>query len=218
MVKNIITAWKKISVWISSKRALLAIGCLFVLSVVLVIAALNKTGPAEKSKTNNALIYGLNKTEKLLAGITAQGKIDNEHALWLKTVNPNEYQKLADNGLIQSPGHIKSPLPDIQISQLNQINSLLPLSSPSAQISACSEISQPGSYTILHNISSSSGTCLNIHNTQNVNLDCKGNSVSGYNQGHGGSGILISNVRNFSLSNCNINTTSSSSTGLNLLV
>lgn len=85
-------------------------------------------------------------------------------------------------------------------------------SSPVNKISItnCREITSPGSYVLQNDLSDGhTATCLNIHDTSNVYIDCANKTISlNYNDGSefNNKAITIKNVNSFSLKNCTIQT------------
>lgn len=108
------------------------------------------------------------------------------------------------------------PMVSEQISQTevvsnspNQINT----------IDSCKEITKSGSYHLSSNLSSinGNGTCLYIHDTTDVHINCNGHSILGEvykskskfeEKNNGDYAVLFRNVNNFSLSTCKLNTNS----------
>ena len=68
-----------------------------------------------------------------------------------------------------------------------------------SKISTCQEIKKSGNYTVTQNITSSSGTCINIHDTKNVTLDCKNHVIASDD-----AVIAVKNVSKFSMVSCQI--------------
>mgnify|MGYP001571991183 CR=1 FL=1 len=68
--------------------------------------------------------------------------------------------------------------------------------------SQCGTISSPGYYTLSNNVFSP-GTCFTI-NSDNVNLDCQGNTIT-YGISSPGFGVTATNKNNIVIRNCNIN-------------
>src|SRR5262249_37407528 len=72
-------------------------------------------------------------------------------------------------------------------------------------ITTCQDITVPGNYFLQGNLMESqpNTTCLRIHDTRNVQLDCKSNTVVG----DGSPAISVTSVQGFSLSNCTLQNT-----------
>ncbi len=71
-------------------------------------------------------------------------------------------------------------------------------------ITSCGEITSPGNY-FLQNDLNGTNSCLNIHDTHEVYVDCLGKKITANNPLSGNSVINITNVNKFSLLNCTIN-------------
>ena len=73
--------------------------------------------------------------------------------------------------------------------------------STSAAISSCTPITAPGTFAVTADLSSP-GTCLDVHDTHGVTIDCGGHTVGG------SPALSMTNVDGFSLTNCNFASTS----------
>jgi hypothetical protein len=76
-------------------------------------------------------------------------------------------------------------------------------------ITQCREITAPGSYSLTGNlvqpqVSTAFAPCLAIHDTNNVQLDCKSHTIAAATGGLPGVPVSITNVQNFSLRNCTL--------------
>jgi len=89
---------------------------------------------------------------------------------------------------------------------LGEAAALGPVAPPATIISACGEITQSGNYILNSDLQGTSGsTCLIIHDTSNIHLDCQGHTISGVNVPSTISGTLeISSVTLFSVTGCKL--------------
>ncbi len=77
-----------------------------------------------------------------------------------------------------------------------------------ALITSCGEIKRSGNYVLGSNLASSGDTCLNIHDVNDVHVDCRGYSIKSHSLSipdfvkGSVSAVKFTNVRNFSLSSC----------------
>ena len=71
------------------------------------------------------------------------------------------------------------------------------------ELTTCQDITAPGLYVLAGDLlqTQDSAACLNIHDTQNVRLDCGQHTVTG---GYYGPAISITNVQDFAISNCTL--------------
>ena len=71
------------------------------------------------------------------------------------------------------------------------------------ELTTCQDIAAPGLYVVVGDLlqTQDNAACLNIHDTQNVLLDCGQHTVTG---GYYGAAISITNVEGFSISNCTL--------------
>ena len=177
---------------------------------------------------NRTIYYS---SEKGLIGVPDYATFLNDGGNWKYVVRANSYDIAALNSAPNLPVLVyndpriyasSSAVPNIPLSQspgTTQKNTLaVPASSasstPPITISSCQSITQPGSYVLDRNLTSTNidNTCLVIENTSNVQLDCKQFSITlpattmtiiaGTENG---SGLFINNVQNFSISNCGFN-------------
>jgi hypothetical protein len=70
------------------------------------------------------------------------------------------------------------------------------------EISLCQEITESGNYLLYRDISGTD-TCLNIHDTQNIHINCNNHIITGVPPTHKPI-IEINNVKNFSLISCKV--------------
>ncbi|KKW10636.1 MAG: hypothetical protein UY50_C0029G0008 [Parcubacteria group bacterium GW2011_GWA2_49_9] len=68
-------------------------------------------------------------------------------------------------------------------------------------LSACGEITQSGRYVVENDITTSQSPCLNIHDTQDVQVNCNGHTITG-KSGVGSLLVHLKNVRGFSIESC----------------
>ena len=82
----------------------------------------------------------------------------------------------------------------------------LALASAQSTVNTCQDISQPGNYVMGTNLTGNPN-CLSIHDTSNVNLNCAGHSITidAANASNGGA-LALTNVSNYSITNCVIQT------------
>lgn len=81
-------------------------------------------------------------------------------------------------------------------------------------ISSCREITTTGYYTLQADLTAQSGqTCINIHDTNNVSLNCNNHTISGIIASSVTPAIKIDNAPNFIISNCTVNNQESSPPG-----
>ena len=78
-------------------------------------------------------------------------------------------------------------------------------------IGSCGEITAPGYYNLSNDIVSSNSNCLNIHDTNQVFLNCNGYSISLNTASAGNRAVSIQNVNNFSIESCIIKVNSNTS-------
>jgi len=76
-------------------------------------------------------------------------------------------------------------------------------------ITECREITTPGSYSLAGNlvqppVSTQDTACLAIHDANNVQLDCRSNTITASPGGIYGVPVSITNVQNFSIRNCTL--------------
>lgn len=92
-------------------------------------------------------------------------------------------------------------------------NSVSSLDSSKIIINSCQEIIKSGNYILTNNIKSNNGTCLNIHDTNDVYIDCNNYTVWGEEyfakskyetENAGDNAVRFKNVNNFSLSSCKL--------------
>jgi Right handed beta helix region len=71
------------------------------------------------------------------------------------------------------------------------------------ELTGCQDITAPGLYVVGGNLlqTQAYASCLNIHDTQNVRLDCGQHTVTG---GYYGPAISVTNVQGFAISNCTL--------------
>lgn len=69
-------------------------------------------------------------------------------------------------------------------------------------LSTCREITQPGSYVLSNTIEANNTVCINIHDTSNVQIDCRGFSIKSTKSPSSPSTVKVTNVSNYSLKNC----------------
>lgn len=80
-------------------------------------------------------------------------------------------------------------------------------SAPATTISACSELTTPGSYQLSNDLGTDApaAICISIHDVQDIQLDCANHRISG--SGNAGARALdIRNVSHFSIKNCVLST------------
>lgn len=106
------------------------------------------------------------------------------------------YQKQAKQS--QNSATFKQ-LPPSTTSSLNK-TSTSETNSPSIPLTACQEITSSGNYHLSQNIDIKSNRCINIHDVSNVNLDCQNHSIAAGQAEN----IIVVNVKNFSIQNCNL--------------
>jgi len=71
-------------------------------------------------------------------------------------------------------------------------------------VAGCKEITAPGAYRLAFDVSPrNASTCISIHDTHDVQLDCAGHTVATNATTHG-EALSISNVKDFSIKNCRI--------------
>jgi len=82
-----------------------------------------------------------------------------------------------------------------------------------SKLNSCGEITTAGNYILTNNIKSNEGTCLDIHDTNDVYIDCNNYTVWGEKyvsktkyetENAGDHAIRFKNVSNFSLSSCKL--------------
>ncbi len=99
----------------------------------------------------------------------------------------------------------------------NGVSVTTPAGQSSNTIAACRDISQSGRYVLAGDLTAPrNASCLTIHDTQDVQLDCQQHSVTidRNNDPGNDSALSVSNVKNYSIANCTIkalNTTISKS-------
>lgn len=71
-------------------------------------------------------------------------------------------------------------------------------------LAACTELTTPGSYRLSADIGTVQGSCISIHDVQDLQLDCANHRISG--EVSAASALEIRNVRNFSIRNCVLST------------
>lgn len=86
--------------------------------------------------------------------------------------------------------------------EMPSTSSLIP--PKSVQVTSCREIQQPGNYILSKDLASPlDATCLDIHDTSDVFLDCNGHSLTQMlGEDHQGPLVSFRNVSRFSFSNC----------------
>lgn len=140
--------------------------------------------------TNNDLVN----QEKKTAGIDANGKLVIKRAQDLAVIVPKNYQRLVQQGLIANPNLIKSRHVQIQGGGGGIITP------PS--VNTCGDITSNGNYSLTADITSQN-ICINIHDTNNVNLDCQNHIITS----SGDTALIVTNVQKFSIKNCTIRAT-----------
>ncbi|MEK6984483.1 MAG: right-handed parallel beta-helix repeat-containing protein [Nanoarchaeota archaeon] len=86
---------------------------------------------------------------------------------------------------------------------------------PTITLTSCQEITQSGNYVLDRDLSSTTGTCLNVHDTNDVYINCNGHSItSGISDVAINTDVTINNIRNFKLNECTLKTTGGRVTAL----
>lgn len=78
-------------------------------------------------------------------------------------------------------------------------------------ISSCGEITKSGKYVLNKNLSSTQDICLNIHDTQNVQVNCNNFTITSPSDT-----IKVANVQNFALVFCQVKITTNALNALNI--
>lgn len=198
---------------LAKKKNFLIAGFLLVALGLTVVIAQKQT----RSRQNAAeLPSNITEEEKKVAGIDANGKLNEERAEDLAKFSPKGYEQLVQQELIANPNEVKNairPLGGAGGGGPTPIP-VPPLTPPS--ISSCGDISTSGDYALTQDITAESA-CITIHDTQNVNLDCQNHTITAtYSTFTGeGTALHIKNVQNFSIKNCSIQA-SPTSIGINI--
>ena len=187
-----------ISQWEQSKKFNLLIVLLILAAVPLTIFVSQKQ--QETRQRASEITSPLTEEEKKVAGIDVDGKIIAERAQDIAKTNPKLYEQLVKDGRITNPQTVHphggsgaggGPTPP-------------PLTPPT--ISTCGEITQSGNYTLTQDVSVPTDTCIAMHDARDVTLDCQNHTITSNSNGIA---VYISNVQNFTVKNCTIQTTGS---------
>ncbi len=107
--------------------------------------------------------------------------------------NPQIFDQLVAEGLVENPDQIRTSM---QSDDAEPKPSSPPPIHLSPTVSTCGEITSGGNYTLTQDLSSDQNTCIQIHDTNNVNLNCNGHSITSTQN------IEVANVQNLTIRNC----------------
>lgn len=163
-------------------------------------AATNKQ--VNNNPTQKEFINSLLAEEKKVAGIEPNGKLEQERAESLAELDPEGFQQLVKQGLVENPDEISKSV-NLRRESLSKIPAMPRITSTA--VTSCGEITSSGDYFLTKDLVNDGGVCINIHDVENVNLDCQNYSIiTNYNANIPPYGIamMIKNAQKFSVKNC----------------